>query len=446
MTSEVPAISADLVAKDARAAALDAVLAVLAGRALDAQLRSLRLVDARDRALASELSHGVCRWYGRLDALVAGLLRRPLKRRDRDIHVLLLLGAYQLLYSRIPPHAALSATVELSKRLGKPWASGLINGVLRRLQREQKALAAKVDQDEAVAFAHPRWLYDSLRTAWPEDYAAILGAAQSRPPMTLRVDTEQVSRADYAAALADAGLSASRHPHVPTALVLERAVDVTELPGFASGKVSVQDAGAQRAAALLNLSPGQRVLDACAAPGGKTLHLLQQCPDINLDAADIDPDRLQRVAENLARGGHQARLIAADVADPNAELEPQYDRILLDAPCSATGVMRRHPDIRLLRRGSDIAMLIARQGELLTQLWRRLRPGGRLLYVTCSVLPAENAEQVDRFLSDHPEARPADLSGRPGRVRGKGVQLLPGVHETDGFFYAALDRPAGADQ
>jgi 16S rRNA (cytosine967-C5)-methyltransferase len=430
---------------DPRQLAVKNLLAVLDGRSLDPVLAAApATADDRDRALAAELSYGVCRWYRRLEAIIDVLLQKPFKRRDRDLKLLLMVGAYQLLYSRVPPHAALSTTVESTRKLGKGWASKLVNGVLRRLQREQAQILARVDADPAVRYAQPDWLYRAIGSAWPDERAAILEALQQRPPMTLRVDLGRIARADYAARLAAAGIAARPHATIGSALVLDQAVAVAQLPGFADGLVSVQDAGAQLAAPYLDLQAGQRVLDACAAPGGKTLAILQQAPDLDVVALDSDPQRLERVAGNLGRGGHGAALFADDASasgDP-AWSGRRYDRILVDAPCSATGVLRRHPDIRLLRRAGDIAELVRRQAAILDRLWALLAPGGRLLYVTCSLLPDENAAQVEAFLARHSDARPQELPTTPGRRSGEGVQLLPGIDDTDGFYYAALCRPA----
>lgn len=432
---------------DPRLAAVRHVLAVLDGRSLDSRLAvGPAMSDDRDRALAAELSYGVCRWYSRLDALVARLLRKPFKPRDRDLRVLLLVGTYQLLYSRIPPHAAVSATVAVTRSLGKPWASKLVNGVLRSMQRERAAHEAAVDTQAATRHALPDWLYDRIASAWPDRVEAIAGQLQQRPPMTLRVDLRRMSRAEYARQLDAAGFSARPHPTVVSALELEQPVAVSRLPGFSQGHVSVQDAGAQLAAPWLDLQPDLRVLDACAAPGGKTLHLLQHEPSIKLTALDVDPSRLRRVAENLQRSGLSAELVAADAADPNghAWATPAYDRILVDAPCSATGVLRRHPDIRLLRRADDVDALVVRQAGLLDALWALLVPGGRLLYVTCSLLPVENAQQVDAFVARQPDARVVALPSPAGTASGYGVQLLPDTDETDGFYYAALQKAVTA--
>jgi len=430
---------------DPRLTAVKNVLAVLNGRSLDSALADAPAsADDRDRALAAELSFGVCRWYRRLDTLVSSLLRKPFKEKDRDLHVLLMLGAYQLLYSRIPAHAALSTSVETSRRLGKSWASKLVNGVLRRLQREHESLGARIDKTAAVRYAQPDWLYQAIDNAWPGRSEDILAALQGRPPMVLRIDLTQISRSDCAARLAAAGIAAKPHAEIDTGLVLDTPVGVHSLPGFDTGLVSIQDAGAQLAGDYLDIRPGQRVLDACAAPGGKTLDILQRASDLRVTAVDIDAGRLRRVAENLERAGCEAELVAGDAAHPQGTAwgGRLYDRILIDAPCSATGVMRRHPDIRLLRRAGDIDGLVRRQAAILDACWPLLAPGGRLLYVTCSLLTAENAEQIAAFLARHSDAEALELPVRLGSRSGDGVQLLPGIDDTDGFFYAALQARA----
>jgi 16S rRNA (cytosine967-C5)-methyltransferase len=430
---------------DPRLVAVEVVSAVLDGRALDQALaeRSPRLAE-RDRALAAELSYGACRWYRRLDALIGRLLRRPLKARDRDLHLLLVIAAYQLLYSRVPAHAAVATAVDATRRLGKAWAGKLVNAVLRTLQREQQRLGAAVDAEPALRYAQPDWLYRAVVEAWPAQCEVIFDALQRRPPMTLRVDLRRIARAAYVDRLAAAGIAAHAHATVPSALTLAVPAPVHALPGFDSGLVSVQDAGAQIAGSLLDVHPGQRILDACAAPGGKTLDILQRADDVELVALDVDPQRLQRVADNLRRARLHAELHAADAAEPaGADWSRRpFDRILLDAPCSATGVMRRHPDIRLLRREGDIGPLAERQARMLDALWPLLAPGGRLVYATCSLLPVENRLQIDAFRSREPRALSLALPQRPGSEAGDGVQLLPGVDDTDGFYYAALEKPA----
>ncbi len=426
---------------DPRVTAIGNIAAVLDGRSLDDVLAGMPpAIDERDRAFVAELSFGVCRWYRRLDALVGQLLKKPFKRKDRDLHLLLMLGAYQLLYSRVPPHAAVSTTVDVSRQLGKGWASKLVNGVMRRLQREQSALQQAVDADPATRHAQPDWLYRAIADAWPDQVDPLMDALQQRAPMVLRVDLRRTDRAEYVHELGAAGIAAKSHAGVASAVVLDVPVGVDRLPGFADGEVSVQDAGAQLAAPFLDLEPGQRVLDACAAPGGKTLHIAQHQPEVRLTAIDIDAHRLQRVGQNLQRAGMQAQLSVGDAAQPQAADwgGVVYDRILVDAPCSATGVMRRHPDIRLLRRAEDIPALVRRQSDILDAMWSVLAPGGRLLYATCSLLPAENHEQVAAFLARTPNAKACELPTNPGTCAGDGVQLLPNRDDTDGFFYAAL--------
>ena len=427
-----------------RAAAARAVAEVLVGRSL-AELLPAAGVAERDRALLAELVYGTCRWFPRLDFFLGRLLQRPLKQRDTDLRALLLVGLYQLVETRVAPHAAVDETVAAARALGKEWAAGLVNGVLRAFLRDRAALESAAAADPAVAHAHPAWLVARLQAAWPEDWAAILHAANGRPPMTLRVNRLRGSTPGYLATLAQAGLAGSVVDGVPAALVLDQPVDVTRLPGFGEGAVSVQDAGAQLAAPLLDPRPGEAVLDACAAPGGKTGHLLEWCPEARVTAIDVDARRLARVRDNLERLGLAARLAQGDAEHPAGEwAEDRYDRILLDVPCTATGVIRRHPDIKLLRRAPDVDELVARQARILDAVWPLLRPGGILLYVTCSLLPDENHRQIDRFLGRRPDARALPIDAAWGRAAGAGRQILPGERTMDGFFYARLTRAAGA--
>lgn len=393
-----------------------------------------------DRALLAELSYGVLRLQPRLEWQLARLVRRPLAKREPEVHALLLGGLYQLAETRIPPHAAVAESVNAARLLGKEWAAGLVNAVLRRYQREHDALAAAADAVETAYYAHPRWLLEHFRRDWPDDWQAIATANNTRAPMTLRVNARAQSRDAYLALLGDAGIAAEAHPHAPDAVVLAEPVDVPRLPGFESGAVSVQDAAAQLAADLLDLRPGQRILDACAAPGGKTAHILERCPEPGaLVAVDVDESRLDRVAQTLARLGLAATLVAADAAEPRRwwDGEP-FDRILLDAPCSATGVIRRHPDIKVLRQPRDIEPLAALQARLLEALWPLLGPGGKLLYATCSVLSRENSTQMNGFIQRHPEAAALPIPAGWGRPAGFGRQILPGQDGMDGFYYACL--------
>jgi 16S rRNA (cytosine967-C5)-methyltransferase len=431
---------------DPRLVAIHNLAAVLDGRSLDAALAASGAdLPERQRALAAELSYGLCRWYRQLHAIVAARLHKPLRVKDRDVHLLMLLGVYQLMHTRVPAHAAVSTAVELTRRLDKGWAGKLVNGVLRGVQREladrDSALQAQLRDDPSVRYAQPKWFVRAMQRAWPEQHEQILDALQQRAPMTLRVRTRRVARADYLERLAQAGIQAEALEQVPDALVLGQPLPVQQLPGFAEGLVSVQDAGAQLAARLLDVRAGQRILDACAAPGGKTGHILELADDLDVTALDVDRERLQRVQENLARLGLAATLLTGDAAQPPAAWrEHGFDRILIDAPCSATGVMRRHPDVRLLRRSEDIGALAQRQAGILDALWPCLRPGGKMLYATCSLMPQENEQQVMRFLQGCADARSIGLSDAWGHAREVGRQTLPGELTMDGFYYALLEK------
>lgn len=403
-----------------------------------------QLTEPASRALAQELCYGVVRWYVRLEALTGRLLERPLKARDRDVQALLLIGLYQLIYMRVPAHAAVNETVAASAALRKPWARGLINAVLRNFQRQAQALLADIDRDAALRLAYPGWWLERIRRDWPDDWEALLAAGNARPPLVLRVNLSRQSLEDYRQRLQAAGLQARPLSGVASALVLDEPVDVAALPGFAAGDVSVQDGAAQLAAPLLGAQRGERVLDACAAPGGKACHVLEAQPELDeLVVLDSSASRLQQVGENLQRLGLAATALCGDARSPQAwwDGEP-FDRILLDAPCSASGVVRRHPDIKLLRRAQDIAALAALQAEILDALWPLLRPGGLLLYVTCSILPAENSDQVAAFLRRHSDAHAVSLPQGWGRVAGVGRQNLSGEHGMDGFFYARIHKQA----
>ncbi|MDC8802114.1 16S rRNA (cytosine(967)-C(5))-methyltransferase RsmB [Halomonas pacifica] len=401
-------------------------------------------VGSRDRGLLRELCYGVCRTQPRLEALAGRLLKHPFKRRDADIQALLLVGIYQLLYLRVPAHAAVGETAGAARLLGKEWATRVLNGCLRRLQRESMALQAEVDKDPHVALMHPPWLLKALRQAWPDDWRAIAAANNLPGPMTLRINRRHGDREAYLARLYDVHLSARLCLHSPDGLTLETPCDVYQLPGFEAGHVSVQDEAAQLAAELLGPvlapRPGARVLDACCAPGGKTAHLLEVF-DLALTGIDSDAKRLSRVESTLERLKLEATLLHADAATDDWWDGTPFDAILLDAPCSGSGVIRRHPDIKALRRAEDIPRLATLQARLLDALWAKLAPGGTLLYATCSVLPEENADQIQAFLARTPDAEvttPGDVAW--GRPAGAGRQLLPEEDSHDGFFYARLHK------
>ena len=431
-----------------RLAAAKALTAVLNGKAsLNSSLPlQLDKVEARDRGLTQDLAFGTARWQPRLSALANKLLQKPFKAVDADVEALLLVGLYQLLYTRIPAHAAIGETVGCADKLKKPWAKGLLNAVLRNAQRESEALLSELEHDPVVRTAHPRWLQKSLKAFWPEQWEAICAANNAHPPMILRVNRRHHSRDAYLQLLTDAGIEARPCTFSQDGIVLSEACDVRNLPGFAEGWISVQDEAAQLAADLLDLAPGQRVLDACCAPGGKTCHILEVEPTLaGVVAVDLEAKRLVRVRENLERLGLSAELIAADGRDTATWWDGKpFQRILLDAPCSATGVIRRHPDIKLTRQPDDIPALASLQGELLDALWPTLEVGGILLYATCSTLPTENTEVIEAFLARTPGARELDIAGAFGIKQPHGRQLLAQEGGHDGFYYAKLIKIAAA--
>ncbi|WP_434673148.1 16S rRNA (cytosine(967)-C(5))-methyltransferase RsmB [Pseudomonas sp. R1-15] len=431
-----------------RLAAAKALAAVLGGKAsLNSSLPTqLDKVEDRDRGFTQDLAFGTARWQPRLSALAAKLLQKPFKAGDADVEALLLVGLYQLLYTRVPAHAAIGETVGCADKLKKPWAKALLNAVLRRAQRESETLLAELEHDPVVRTAHPRWLQKSLKAFWPDQWEAICAANNAHPPMILRVNRRHHTRDAYLALLGEAGIPAIPCQYSRDGIILETPGDVRALPGFADGWISVQDEAAQLAADLLELAPGQRVLDACCAPGGKTCHILEAEPKLaGVVAVDLEAKRLVRVKENLARLGLDAELFAADGRDTAAWWDGKpFQRILLDAPCSATGVIRRHPDIKLTRQADDIAPLAQLQGELLDALWLTLEVGGMLLYATCSTLPTENTDVIEAFLARTPGARELDIATQAGIKQPHGRQLLAQEGGHDGFYYAKLIKIAAA--
>ncbi len=424
-----------------RASAARIIAAVLGGESLDRVASPvLEEVAERDRSLCREIAYGTLRHYPQLQGLLEQLLDRPLRKRDQELGALALAGLYQLSAMRIPPHAAVSATVEASSLLGKGRSRGFLNAVLRRYQREAAVLEEQLD--DAQRHAHPPWLWQALEKHWPAQRDAIARANNERPPMTLRVNARSQSRDAYVRTLEDASIAIDPGAASPDALYLRQAVDVGALPGFGDGAASVQDESAQLAARLLAPKAGEAILDACAAPGGKSCHLLEVESDLVLTAMDKAPERLARVEENLQRLGLSAGLVCADGASPSQELcsLAPFDAMLVDVPCSATGVIRRHPDIKVLRREGDIAGFARQQDAILDGLWPLLRPGGRLLYVTCSVLPMENSERVAAFLARHGDCL-EDTPPVPGaESQPHGWQVLPDVDGGDGLFFALLHK------
>jgi 16S rRNA (cytosine967-C5)-methyltransferase len=401
-----------------------------------------------DRAAVRAVALGTLRWYLRLAPSVEPLLSRPFGELSPRLAALLVTAAHQVEYSRGAPETQVHLAVDASRVLGEARASGMVNAVLRRFVAQRAQLLAQVDGDLAARHAHPRWLVEALTRAWGERAEAMLVANNQHPPMALRVDTQQLATEDFLRSWRGLGREAQAVGWNPGAVLLERPAAVQILPGFERGAVSVQDCGAQLAAPLLDARDGMRVLDACAAPGGKTLHIAQRAPDLaELVAADADAVRLQRVRDNLDRAGRHALLLGADLRVRPPSLAPaSFDLVLVDAPCSATGVIRRHPDIKLLRRHADVATFAAVQRQILGTAFELLRPGGTLIYCTCSVLPEENELVISAFLADQPAARAAGWTEGaprpPGLVeRPVGWQLLPGGDAgTDGFYYARLQR------
>ena len=428
-----------------RAVAAQVLLAVEQGQSLSQALPpALDRVDDGERAELQAWCYGSCRWFHRLDAELGRRLKKPLRKPDRVVHHLMLVALFQLRFSQQASYAVLNETVEACRALAKPHLTGLVNGVLRRAERE----GPPEFQDPVAVLSHPQWMVDKLRHNWPDDWESILAANNIQAPMTLRVNRRQISRDDYLTKLADAAIDAVATRFAPEGIQLARPVPVDRLPGFADGTVSVQDEAAQLCTTLLDLSAGQRVLDACAAPGGKTCAILESCEGLEeVVAIDQAAERLPRVEDNLARLGLAATVQQADAADTNRWWDGRpFDRILLDVPCSASGVIRRHPDIKLLRREEDIVPLADIQLGLLAAMWRILSPNGRLVYATCSVFPQENHRIIQRFLKQQPDARLTPPDVRWGRDTGAGRQLLPDPNSHDGFFYAVLTKTGGTDE
>ncbi len=437
--------NAGVKARAAAARAVDAV--VTGGRSLDAAIAGFEAdIDEEARPLMRMLCYGALRRHWQLRGWIGGLLARPLKRRDSVIEALLSIGLLQLVDTRVPDHAAVSLTVEAARQLRRPKLAGLVNACLRRFQRE--GMAKGEPASEEMRWNHPQWLIDRIREDWPQHWQDILSANNEQAPLWLRVNLSRGSVADYLERLSAAGIAASPLPEIPGAVRLAEPVPVDRLPGFAGGDASVQDAAAQLAAPwLLKGSGAARALDACAAPGGKTGHLAEiGRAGLEIWALDADGERLDAVRSNLERLGRAATIVQADASKPGEWWDRRpFDAILLDAPCSATGVIRRHPDIKLLRRPGDIRGLAAVQHDLLAALWGLLSPGGRLLYVTCSALAAENDAVVGAFLDAQEDAVENDVLPINNirdlmHRKAYGYQVLPGVAGLDGFYFACLEK------
>jgi 16S rRNA (cytosine967-C5)-methyltransferase len=448
-------------AKNIRATAARVLTQVQYGQSLAQCLPAAEeKIEFDDIPFLRELCYGSCRWYFRLNALAKMLLEKPFQDHDEDLHQLLIVGLYQLDVQKKAAHAAIYETVEAAISLDKPYCKAVINACLRRYEREHVELNKFLGDNPVTLHSHPKWLVKALKKAWPDNYLEIMAANNQHPPFCLRVNQLHHSREEYLALLEQAGIPASAGKHAQHSIYLDHAMNVFELPGFEEGWCSVQDEAAQLAAELLDPQAGETILDACAAPGGKTCHILESATDLKVTAIDLEEKRLLRVTENLERLNLHANTIACDANDLNTWWNGElFDRILLDAPCAAIGVIRRHPDIKLLRRKEDIEQLADVQLALLTSLWSTLKPGGRLVYATCSIMPMENANVIDTFIQAqndaHQDVQVYSLQDRRWGVEsGNGRQLFPQLtiepedaesderkeQGHDGFYYAVLEK------
>ena len=410
------------------------------GQSLTAALNNtLGVVESdKDRAFIQALCYGVCRNFHRLDYILSQMLDKPLK--DLDVKALALIGLYQLKFMRVKSHAAVSETVLAARK--KPWAKALINALLRSYLRGQEGFEQKADNVKSALVSHPDWLIQQIEQDWPMQAQQIFQQNNEQPPMALRVNLANISQDQYLQKLRDQGIEAEAVSFCRSAILLNKPAVVDILPGFNEGWVSVQDTAAQLAAELLDVQIGHRVLDVCAAPGGKAAHILELQPKVReLVAVDIDKLRLQRVNDNLQRLKLSAKLIEGDASKPEDWWDGQlFDRILLDVPCSALGVIRRHPDIKLLRRAEDINTLQVLQKRIMTAVWSLLAPGGIMLYATCSILKQENEQQIETFLATNTNAIEVPINADWGLVRRYGRQILTGESAMDGFYYALIRK------
>jgi 16S rRNA (cytosine967-C5)-methyltransferase len=428
-----------------RALATQAIHAVLTdGHSLShcLPLFKKKCKTAENAAFLQALVFGVIRWYPRLEFIANQLLKKRIKQKDSDLLYLIAVGLYQLTDMHVPEHAVLAETVEAASLLNKPWAKGLVNAILRSYQRKAVDLKQILQSNEAAYYAHPQWLIDALKIDWPDQWENILRANNTLPPLSLRVNLQKKSRESYLSELEKVGFPATPIPYTHSGIVLKTPTDVAALPGFDSGEFSVQDGAAQLSAGLLELAPNLRVLDACAAPGGKTTHMLEMEPNLSeLIAIDISSLRTSFISENLARLQLHATVITANASNPTTWWDGKlFDRILCDAPCSAIGVIRRHPDIKYLKTPNDLIALSQQQTQLLNALWPLLKPGGILVYATCSIFAKENDACVQTFLYTTKNAYLLPISMACGLPKTVGHQILPGQNDMDGFYYARIGK------
>ncbi|GAB1269476.1 16S rRNA (cytosine(967)-C(5))-methyltransferase RsmB [Aurantivibrio infirmus] len=427
-----------------RSAAAKLIASILTQRGSLSSLlpAALTTIDERDRALLQELCYGVSRWQPKLQCYLNKLLDKPLRKKDSDVHALLLIGIYQLAFMRVPDHAAINTTVDASKSLKKPWSKGLINAVLRNFQRQKDQLNIELKDIPEFRYAHPNWLIKKIKKAWPNNNDEIFLANNQHPPFTLRINKKKVQRQAYLDLLSEQDIKAIPTAFSEDGLTLQNPIDVNSLPLFAEGGISVQDEAPQLCAQLLELQDGLSVLDACCAPGGKTAHIAESTADLSrLVALDISAERLTRTRENLQRLQLDAELIVGDASQTSTWWDGKpFDRILIDAPCSATGVIRRNPDIKILRNPDGLAKLVDIQNAVLDALWPLLKPGGLLLYATCSVLPEENSAAIERFIAAHSDVIEEPIEAEWGTQQNHGQQLFPLDNSHDGFYYAKLRK------
>lgn len=400
------------------------------------------LKDPRDRALAQAICYGICRYYSRLTFILHQLLKKPLPEQEKLLQAILLVGLYQLTEMRVPQHAAVTETVNAAATLKKTWAKGLTNAILREYLRNTKEISMKLAKNVEAQTAHPAWLVDLIKQSYPTQWQNILTANNQHPPFALRMNQQKISREKYLEKLKTENIDAENIDHTSHGMIVNEPIAVEQLPGFLTGDVSVQDGAAQLAADLLMLAPQQRVLDACAAPGGKLTHLLEKEPTLQVIAIEKDKARRKSIEENLTRLQLKCELICADATDTKKWWDGKlFDRILIDAPCSGSGVIRRHPDIKLLRQPTDIKQFAKEQLHLLNALWPCLESNGLLLYATCSIFPAENVEVLRQFLSQHSDAVEDKIEAAWGTSCEFGRQILPGENKMDGFYYTRIRKP-----
>lgn len=416
---------------------------ILDGYSLDDALSYAFKKNSAQKGLLQELCYGTLRHYERLIYILDQLLQKPLKKGDGDIEILLLLGLYQLQEMHMPEAVSVAETVNAVQ---KTWAKGLVNAVLRNFLRAKPTLTAEDSMPENALYSHPQWMITLWQKTFPQHWQAICKANNERPPMALRINLARIDPKAYCALLTENNIAFQDIPSIPSAVILDKAMNVESLPGFNEGLVSIQDSGAQVLVSLLDLKPNLNILDACSAPGGKLLHILESVdPSVQITAVEIDPNRLVKIKDNLQRLHYKnrAKLVTADILDSKAWSQGElYDRIIADVPCSATGVIRRHPDIKLLRQEEDIDEFAATQYAILETLWLALKTGGILIYITCSICPQENEALIQQFLAYNPDAQCLPINAEQGLALTYGYQFLPGLYPGDGFYYAKLQKLA----